>query len=67
VQKVVWLGDEIWAETEPVPSGDLILLMSQLRMGNGTDRSTGGWKLGCGRLSPGGLDPRVGAGHGGWI
>jgi hypothetical protein len=34
-------------------------------MGNGAGRSTGGWKLGCGRLSPGGLDSRVGAGHGG--
>jgi hypothetical protein len=65
VQRVVCLGDEIWRETEPAPSGDLIFLMSSLLMGNRTDRSTGDWKLGSGRLSPGGLDPRVGSGHGG--
>jgi hypothetical protein len=66
VQKIVCLGDESWCETEPAPSGDLIFLMRSLRMMNGADRSTGGWKIGCGRLSPGGLDPRVGTGHGGW-
>jgi hypothetical protein len=59
------LGDELWRESEPTPSGDLIFLMTELRTGNGTDRSTGSWKLGSGRLSPGGLDPRVGPGHGG--
>jgi hypothetical protein len=64
VQKIVGLGDEIWREIQPAPAGDLIFLMSFLRTGNGMDRSTRSWKLGCGRLSPGGLDPRVGAGHG---
>jgi hypothetical protein len=62
VQKVVCLGDEIWREN--APSGYLTILMSELRMGNGTDISTGCWKLGCGCLSPGSLDPRVGAGRG---
>jgi hypothetical protein len=65
VQNVVCLGDENWRETGPAPSGDLIFLMSELRMGNGMDRSTGSWKLGCDRLSSGGLDARLGSGHGG--
>jgi hypothetical protein len=64
VEKLVGVGNEIWRESEPAPSRDVIFLMSFLRMGNGTNRNTGGWKLGCGRLSRGGLDSRVGSRHG---